>query len=398
MSLPTTSEVLYPGLQAGMENVVALRPGDEYFALPPDEAQRKALETLPPYEVHITRWSEHKKPETVDQGTFHQETVRFSDGAVRLMTRFVPSENWFGTSGISPYPISATDALGTGPNGFNRWLMEQLAEEGFPIIWLHHQGRHSVLPFTRARWQTMQRFLANKSVGRSAHHQLALLNHLDGKLPHQTRQVVKIGDSRSSMEGEAEEALAPGYGCEVLYADYNAECFSHRAGADELIRLGLDQLPRERQALIRNIAEIAKEDLPNRDFRRLLGFIGTMDMRPLNLLHEAAWMRPLFNGDSGMYSKAVPLDAVGHRTQLSGDDMSHQTEVEQIHSIRPDIHVDILSGPKGERLQHIDLLSSYVQNRRMGRMRRVTNFMYEHDMDLTGIKLSDVLEPEAVAA
>jgi hypothetical protein len=299
--------------------------------------------------------------------TIHEEKLLFADGAVRTLTRVAPRDSYFGAEQCNPYIVSAGDALCTGPTGFNANVIDQLARRGFAVAWLHHQGRHTELPTNLPKAMQFARFILKKSVGRSAHHQHSMLDDLALNSDHDTSTVISIGDSRSSMTGEAVDALASQYDRSIIYSDYNASCFEHRPKVRELPKLAAS-LPLEGLALAR-LARRMQQD-PSIDVAK---FLGTFDMHPLNLLHETAWLVPLIRGDAGRYGDAVPLDQNGVRTHLNGDTWSSGgTAWESKYLIRPNIHLIKRGLTNGRKARHFDLADPEIQEDRYDRLERVT--------------------------
>jgi hypothetical protein len=192
---PASSSQLLPELESAVKPIAA----------PELEAQQQAFLELPTYEVNVLRRTTHKDLGETPFARFTQEVVRFDDGAVRLLTRTAPKERYFGNSGVIPYAISGGDALFTGPDGMNAEFIDSYAKIGYPVIWLHHQGRHAPFPTNRERIKTMAHFLSSKSVGKSAHHDHAVIDDLESKeaVDFNTAVILRDGFSRSSMSGEA---------------------------------------------------------------------------------------------------------------------------------------------------------------------------------------------------
>jgi hypothetical protein len=334
----------------------------------PYDAYLAATASLHPYPGTVLSRESMSDPEMRPYATFHEELVTFTDGAVRTLTRVDPNPKFFGADRRNPFLVSAGDALCTGPSGFNATVIDGLARRGFAVAWLHHQGRHTELPTNVPKALQFARFIVKKSVGRSAHHQHGMLDDLALNSDHNTDTILSIGDSRSSMTGEAVDALAPMYGRSVLYSDYNASCFEHRPTVRELPGL-VASLPLEGTALIRLAGKLRKD--PEFD---VASYLGTFDMHPLNLIHEAAWLVPLMRGDAGRYGDAVPLDQNGVRTHLNGDTWSSGgTAWETKYSIRPNIRLIQRGLTNGRKARHLDLADPDIQADRYDRLERVTD-------------------------
>lgn len=392
------SEAIHFSPDTFLEGVTAevplQREPDESEILPPTLLPSVPLEDMPAYKAHLEAVKTlHPYPGTVvkreskgmrapvetNYATIYEEKVTFSDGAIRTLTHAVPKVEYFGREGVSKFPISATDALMTGPSGFNANLIKDLAKLGYPVVWLHHQGRHSEKPTNPQRARQVAKFILKKSVGRSAHHQHGLFDDLSYTAGYDTNNIVSIGDSRGAMTGEAVDALADMYQRNVVWSDYIAGCFEHKPVAKEYLPLALTPY-KEGAALVRMIRRRIREN--DGDISEALSYLGTFDLHPMNLLHEAAWFPPLMRGDAGRYADAVPLDRDGARTYLNGDIWSSRGRSwESKHSIRPGIHFFQESLPDGSLARHLDLADRSIQAKRSDRLSRLhtelaaTNFV-----------------------
>ena len=352
------------------------------------EKQQQAFHELPPYDVHVLRRSTHKTLGETDYAKFTQEVVRFDDGAVRLATRTEPKRTYFGTHNSSPYAISSGDALFTGPDGMNAEFIDSYARMGYPVVWLHHQGRHAPLPTNRERFKTMAHFLSSKSVGKSAHHDHALLDNLEenAATDFDTSIMLRDGFSRSSMSGEAFIAEAPNYNRAVPHSDLTAKCFALHVGLANLVELAIVQCPEEAKGFLRVIGSIIKREIDG-EKGILRKYAGTFDLHMLNIMHEIAWIPPLVSGDSGTYSKAIPLDTSGVRGFLSKDSMSQYEEHAVIHADHPNLALLLEDGA------HVD---GAIIQKKIDRWQSVMDYIREHDMSLSGMKPTDYLPENAV--
>lgn len=390
MSYWQSQEVLASPETQEMQNVVAIRPQDEDVFISAEQAREQALAALPPYEVQVERRTAHKEPESTRYGTIYQEAVRYSDGAVRLATIGIPNDRLFGQEGSSPYPIISSDPWLTGPSGLNKDKIEQFVERGFPVIWNHHQGRHSLWPPSVERLKTVKHFLQTKSVGRSAHHDHALLDSLEAGASFHTDEAIREGYSRSAMSGQAYVSLDEGYDRKTHWIDVDAPCFAHKSSRPEMMKTFLAQAPHEARALGTLAINLVKEEVPSGRFNRLPGYAGTFDPNWLNLLHEIAWVRPLINGDAGVYAEAMPLNTTGIITLFEHDYMSHQADWHLMHAVRPNL---VVSDQEGA---HLTGASTEHLAGKYQRFENLMTYMRAHGMSLTGLALEDVI-PNAPA-
>ncbi len=341
-------------------------------------SHHQAVAELPPYEVHVVKRETIGEIEITPRAEYSSELVYFSDGAIRELTRGTPNARYFGQN-QSDFPISGTDALGTGPKGINRKIITGLVELGYNVEWLHHQGRHAEIPTDIDALKKMGHFLFGKSVGRSAHHQHALFDHLStfGGIIYDDRRLLSVGDSRGAMTGEAVDALAPQYGRSVLFSDYIAACFEHSPGVKNIPNLLRIMIPREGRSLGKLIIEKAIEVVRTGNTDEITDYLGTIDFHPMNVTHELAWLWPLMSGDAGKYSKAVPLDAVGVRTLEDKDVMSQQESWQHEYSKRRGLRVINRDGT------HLDLVRE--QQVRIDRFERLLTVVNERDISVSGV-------------
>lgn len=373
-----------PGDTSGYAEIIGHPHANEGVFLEAIKAQQEAFASLPAYDVRVIERKalNGKHPEATDKAVFYEEKVSFSDGAVRTLTLGRPRENRFEST--SPFAISGTDAWLAGPHGINRRIIRNLAESGYHVVWLHHQGRHSELPVTPQKVMQLGSFLFKKSIGQSAYHQHALFDDLEHDAPFDTRTVFSVGDSRGAVTGEAVAAIAPIYGRNVGYSDYIAGCFEHSPTPEESVQLAAAPL-REIKVLGRLCCRMARDRLKSGDIDTPHEYLGTLDIHPLNIIHEASWILPLINGDAGKFARAVPLDSTGVRTLLRGDTMSQHQAWEAIHSVRPGIRFIIEEG------SHLDFASQEIQQARMDRFIRLLDEMRKTDFRLPYVDFSRVI-------
>lgn len=348
----------------------------------PLQAQQEAFTNLPRYEVSVINRKSHKDLGETEYARFTQELVNFSDGAVRLLTRAEPKASYFAKN-ISPYPISSGDALFTGPDGLNKEYIDEYAKLGFNVIWLHHQGRHTNKPDSIRNIKNLLNFLTTKSVGKSAHHDHALLDDLENRqsVDFDTFVLIRDGFSRSAMSGEAFIAEAPNYKRSVVHSDLSAKCFALNTDINGLFYLAKKQGPDELKGFLKVVKHVISREIHGEN-GITKNYAGTLDLHPLNLIHEIAWIPTLVNGDNGIYSRAIPLHTSGVRGFLNKDRMSQYKEHEIIHEVNPNLVLIVEDGA------HVD--GAIVENK-IKRFRFVMEYMKNHDMSITGLKPKDYI-------
>lgn len=348
----------------------------------PLKAQQEAFNNLPRYDVNVVSRQTHKNLGETNYAKFTQELVNFSDGAIRLLTRAEPKISYFGNN-ISPYPISSGDALFTGPDGLNKEYIDEYAKLGYNVIWLHHQGRHTNKPDSISNIKNLLNFLTTKSVGKSAHHDHALLDDLEysQSVNFDTFVLIRDGFSRSAMSGEAFIAEAPNYQRSVVHSDLSAKCFALNTDINGLMYLAKKQGPDELKGFLKVVRHVLNREIHGEN-GITKNYAGTLDLHPLNLIHELAWIPTLVNGDNGIYSRAIPLHTSGIRGFLNKDRMSQYKEHEIIHEVNPNLVLIVEDGA------HVD--GAIVENK-IKRFSLVMDYMRSHDMSITGLRPIDYI-------
>lgn len=341
------------------------------------DAQQAALASLEPYDVAVERRTAYGKPIRLAHGTLFRETVRYTDGAVRLATIGQPDKP------VATQVFSTSDPWLTGPNGFNQVEMAELLRNGFHFVWNHHQGRHAALPINPSRVRTMLHFLSSKSVGKSAAHDMALLDAVTDTAAFRTDEVIRKGYSRSAMAGEAFLALCAlrGDARKTVWSDLEAACFTQSVSHRGLLELLAKQAPHEAAVLAEIGRDIAMGSPINEDGDAIdaQNYLRTLDFHPLNAAHELAWIRLFIGGDTGKYARAVPLDARGLRTFYEHDFMSQEAHQTELHQNRP--HIGILH----ERGAHLSGATAAMLRKKSARLRNLGEYALEHEGDFSQI-------------
>ncbi|MBC7707905.1 hypothetical protein H7Y63_01645 [Polaromonas sp.] len=343
---------------------------------------------LPHYPVEVIRQTQHRPTVENSSGIFLSQSVRFTDGAVRLVTIGLPHDP------VSDYPIISTDAWFTGPTGFNRFELEQAVAAGFPVIWNHHQGRHAVKPNSPERIHTVTKSLSSKSLSKSAAQDHALLDHMDGSYDFSTDQVIRKGYSRGAMSGEVFIAQCefPENNRQVVWSDLEGACFARRVGYVAFSKGFLKQLPGE----IKTLAEISR-DMSKNAFTNKAGeakptlddFLGTFDPHVMNVAHELAWLRLLIGGEAGQYAHAIPRNAKGIRTIYEGDYSGQQADWQTLHAVRPGLKILVEPGA------HLAGATNRMITKKQARLRKMAKYLVDNDGDITHLSAKDVLATSA---
>ncbi len=357
---------------------------DEKGFFSPEEAQGAALESLPTYDVQVVKRRAYGEPETDEHGSYYQETVRYSDGAVRLCTIGTPH------APNSDHVVHSADPWVTGANGFNNIEIKQLVRNGFHVAWSHHHGRHAPWPTNRQRLLTMARFLSSKSIAKAAAQEHALLDNLAATAPFDTASVIRKGYSRSAMTGEAFIAQSAQRGDrQVVWSDLEAACFLQGVGITGLAKILVQQLPYEMKALL-DIALSVQRGVPaGRDgsTMSLLDYHGTFDIHPLNVAHEAAWVKLLVGGDTGVFARAVPLHTRGLRTTYKHDIMAQAAKWQDHYAVRPNLTLVEKPGA------HFSGAAPEILAEKDARYYRLGRYIVDHEGDLSTITAADILPP-----
>lgn len=329
----------------------------------------QAVANLGPYPGGVISRKSVGEPEKLPHATIYEEKIVFADGAVRTLTRVDPKASYFGTEGERPFLVSATDALGTGPDGFNKTVVASLASRGFAVAWLHHEGRHAQGPTSLPKAVRFAGHLLRNSLGRSAHQQHGMLDDIALNSDHATDTILSIGCSRAAMTGEAVDALAPLYNRTIRFSDYIAGCFEHRPTLREMPVMSTSLL-HESVAISRLSLRLHKDGASTRE---LVAYLATFDLHPLNVINELSWVLPVLRGDAGRYADAVPLDQNGVRTFFNGDSWSSGGKAWQPKAdIRPNLHHEIRRLPSGRKARHLDLIDPSIQAASHDRLERAS--------------------------
>lgn len=340
------------------------------------DSERYYPNGLPRHDIHVVRRISHKDAHETINGTFYEEQVHFSDGAVRVATRAISKRKE-----KVDVTVSATDALCTGPSGYNRDVMNGLLVNGYDIEWLHHMGPELDPPKNLAEALRCARFLIRKSVGRSAHQHHAFLDDIG------LDTVALIGDSRGGMTGEAIIALSPFFKRSIAFSHFKAQCFEHRPRGKEWLDIAAS--PKELVRSFGRVAlELAQEDRRN-DFRKVRAYGGTIDPDAMNILHEIAWMPVLMSGETGRYAERVPDDSIGVRELLLQDSWSQVDCWQQTHAHRPNIRFVLRNG------NHLDLARQAYVRYRNDMFARLGTELKGKSNDMSQVDLDYVINGEA---
>jgi hypothetical protein len=252
-----------------------------------------------------------KDPEVTRTGAhIYQELCSFYDSnnhkIVKEATIAIPNGNLVEEI---PYPVVATDPWTTGPDGLNRKKIRQLADMGYPVVWLHHADQRSAL----------QR---NKSITRSARQIHALLDDLNGNSDFSVSEVVSDGYSRGGMTGEKFIALAKQHGRTAIFSIFDAPCFAtDMSGAEKRATL-IKQLPKEAAGIGSIAVRHLLHGLRQGDLTALPEFAKTLNLHPKNVLQEILWAHALINANVGPMIDHQPSDTAGIRNFFEADEMS----------------------------------------------------------------------------
>lgn len=350
----------------------------EGFLFDAQLAQQEAAANLPDYHVELTGLHPLKEPETTASGAqIHQELAEFTDKAGRVVRREITiaePDPRLPEEAISPYPIVGSDSWTTGPNGLNRYKIKQYVDIGYSVIWTHHASRHSDLR-------------RDKSISRSAHQEHVLLDHFSEHAGFDTSTVIGDGYSRGAMSREKFIALAPRYNRQVPYSDLEAPCFARDMNRVEKVLVLLRQLPSEALGIAHVGQDVIRQAIENRDPSLALEYLGTLDLHPRNLGHEALYMRALIRSKVGEFVEATPVETQGVRTFYSRDHMSQQSTYRNIYTRRPNIRVDIRPGP------HVEGATPTYIDVKCQRLIHLLSWMQINGHTLDGFKIDDIYMP-----
>lgn len=345
------------------------------------DAQQEALASLTLPEAEVVRRTPRGDPERFRKSTIFHESVRFRDGAVRLATHVVPDNP------VTDVLTVSADPWVTGDKGFNEHEIHQMAAMNFPLLWIHHQGRHRIFPPNKERLQSLLNLATPKSVAIASAQELAVVEDIAETTPANTRELMRRGYSRSGMSGNAFIVLAKEKGIDVVLSHFEGECFPHALGMSALVKTFLDQVPDEGATISGVVAELTKKATKHPDIHAsgLRDYAKTLDLHPLNLINEALWIPAFKTGEAGTFASAVPLDAQGIRIHYEGDRWSHIAKWLDINAPRPGITTLEMPGA------HTAGASWKMQLMKGSTFRNIARYAREHDGSLDGITADAVI-------
>lgn len=362
------------------ESVPPMNPHSvsEDFLLDAYLAQREAAAALPDYHVELTGLHPLKDPETMPSGAqVHQELAEFRDESglvVRREVTIAEPDPRLPDEAVSPYTIIGSDSWTTGPSGLNRYKIKQYVDIGYPVIWVHHAGRHSPL----------QR---DKSISRSAHQEHVLLDHIGQHTDFDMSAVIGDGYSRGAMIREKFIALAARYGRSVPYSDLEAPCFARDMSRLEKGLALLRQLPAEALGLAHVGKAVVRRAIETDNPELVAEYLGTLDLNPRNVWQEGMWAPALIRSKVGEFVEATPVEMQGVRTFYTRDHMSQQSAYRNIYDRRPNIRVDIRPG------HHVEgATPTYIDNK-CQRLIHLLSWMQISGRTLDGFKIDDIYVP-----
>lgn len=349
--------------------------------------RQEALDALVIPRVEVVRRKALGEPERYSDCTIYQESVRFSDGAVRKTTRVVPDN-----PATSVLTVSA-DPWVTGDEGFNMGEIKQLAQLDLPAEWVHHQGRHRIFPPTPDRVKTLFRIATSKGIARSAAQELALVQSLSGSAPFDTEKLLRRGYSRSGMSANAFIVQAEEEGAEVVFSHLEGECFPQAVSMFALAKAFFDQLPDEGLNISQVVAELIRKLKPDAALQEaeevgesLIKYAKTLDLHPLNLVNELLWIHQFTTGEAGDYAQAVRLDANGLRIHYSTDRWAHIAKWLSINSVRSGLVTLEMPGA------HTAGAKREMRTMKGRTFSNIARYALEHEGSLDGVTALGVLD------
>ncbi|HWB39396.1 MAG TPA: hypothetical protein VG604_04150 [Candidatus Saccharimonadales bacterium] len=372
-----------------LDNLVHLDPrrtgGD--FSSVELEAQRQALAAVAvgmPH-VEVVRRTPIGEPERVSHSTVYQESVRFSDGSVRKATYVDPDK-----PATKVLTVSA-DPFITGDEGFNRTEIEQSAEANLPVLWVHHQSKHRVLPVNVERARTLVNISRSKGTARAAAQEVAAARSYLGVKTLKGVSVMRRGYSRSAQSGSPFIVMTEAEGGHVPMSVLEAEVFPHPIGWLEMGRDTVRQARAELTAISSIAASIlgsSQEEDYDTERGDLKDYAGTASLHWLNILNEALWINKFRSGEAGRYAQAVRLGAQGIRLQYTLDEWGHLPAWLDINAPRPNIVTASIPGA------HTSGATPEMRQHKGAICNNIANHAREHEGSLDEIKAYDILPKE----
>jgi len=344
-------------------------------------AQQAALGSLALPEVTVVRRTSRGEPEHTGHATIYQESVRFSDGAVRLGTFVEPdnpaAEEWW----------SSADPFCTGDRGFNRGEIEQMAQTGLKLGWLHHQGRHRVLPRNLEHAKTLWNIVGSKGVAQAAAQEAAFMKSVIGVESFAGVTVMRRGYSRSAQSANPFAVAVEQEGGTVGFSFHEAEVFPHRTSFLGMAKSTARQGKAELGAIVgiaRSLRGSDQEEL-SEDDGGLGEYARTFDAHVLNIVNELCWINKFRSGEAGKAAQAVDLGARGIRLHYQRDQWAHLPDWLRINDARPGIVTVALPGA------HTSGASPEMRMIKGVAFHNIANYAREHGGSLAGVTAMEVL-------
>jgi hypothetical protein len=357
---------------------------EDFFNPEAVAAQQAALGALAIPEVSVVRRVSHGEPERVGDATVFQESVRFSDGAVRLAT-IVEHDN-----PASDVWWSSADPFVTGDEGVNRDEIGQMMDAGLNVGWLHHQGRHSISPTSREHRKTISAMNSSKGIAKWAAQEAAFMRSVLGVETFDGVSLARRGYSRSGQSGNAFAVMVEAEGGKVEFSHHEAEVFPDKLSLASLAaHVGL-QLGIEAGAIV-SIAKglVGKESGVNHENGGSFhSYSRTFDFHVLNVINEALCIDKFRSGEAGKYARAVGLDARGIRLHYERDGWAKLDTWLDINDPRPGIVTVEAPGA------HSSGASPEMMATKATTFRNIGNFAREHDGDISTMTAVQVLPDE----
>lgn len=379
--MPKVAHGSQPNLNVGPDTN-SPRPSDGDFVDEALLAQQEALATLTMPQVAVISRKSRNDPERFAGSTIYRESVRFSDGSVRLATIVEPDVP------VTDVLTVSADPWVTGEKGFNKGEIEQMAELSLPLVWLHHQSRHRIFPPTRSRLLTLTNLATSKGIAQAAGQELALVNDLSTNSDRDHKKLMRRGYSRSGMSGNAFIVQAEEQGAEVVFSHHEAECFPHAIGMVALAKTFVKQSVREGITISGGATELINLRDVGGTVCRVVEYLQTLDIHPMNIANEMLWIKEFMSGEAGDYAQAVRLDAKGIRLHYEADEWAQISKWLPINNSRPGIVTVEMPGAHtaGARRKMRTIKGKIFSN--------IAEYALGHYRQLDGIRVNDVLPDE----
>lgn len=322
------------------------------------------FEEVPFFDLEIIHRGERHSEPMFDElkreiGTKTTRTYVTSDGIDRATRVFMPIERH------DMFTIQMTTPLTTSIDGHNTsGVAETISRElGVTVILIgaEHSSRKHKFPFDIIRIPETIQQSRTISLAKTSQSGQLITSDICGEYGL-SKRIIKTGESRASMETDAEYVYAPMYGCEIIYQDKTASClpdrvFSEGSETGKLVQFPGAELVGAAYVTARVISE-----------NKARNYLGTVSLNPNFIISTTIGISPaLATGEAGRSISWLPKMSAGHHVTFDHDVASRPHRFAELYSGHPLMASITVNGSHAtlahtETLRHlIDRISNFTQ-------------------------------------